>query len=96
MNPKRKWLFGVAVALAVAPAWGALRTVTLSVPGMSCAACPLTVKKALSRVAGVVRVEVDSPKRRAQVTFDDAQVGPQRLLEALAGAGYPASLEGAP
>ena len=35
------------------PAWATSRTVTLSVPGMTCVACPITVKKALSGVAGV-------------------------------------------
>ena len=42
-------LFALTVALS-APAWAATKTVTLSVPGMTCATCPITVKKALSKV----------------------------------------------
>lgn len=45
-----------AIALAVtlgAPAWAATKTVTLSVPDMTCASCPITVKMALFKVAGV-------------------------------------------
>ena len=37
-----------------APAWAAIKTITLSVPGMTCDACPITVKRALSKVAGDV------------------------------------------
>jgi len=35
--------FALAILVA-APAWAATQTVTLSVPGMTCAACPITVK----------------------------------------------------
>ena len=47
-------LIALAAALS-APAWAATKTVTLSVPGMTCAACPITVKKALTKVDGVQR-----------------------------------------
>ena len=65
----------VAIVLAtfIAPAWSATRTVTLSVPGMNCAACPITVKKALVKVAGVAKVDVSLDQREAVVTFDDTR-----------------------
>ena len=63
----------LAVTLST-PAWAATKTVTLSVPGMTCAACPITVKKALSKVAGVEKAEVSFEKREAVVTFDDVTV----------------------
>jgi mercuric ion binding protein len=45
-------------ALAASPlAFGEVKTVTLSVPGMNCELCPITVKKAISKVPGVSRVE---------------------------------------
>jgi mercuric ion binding protein len=31
-----------ALAAVVAPVWAATQTVTLSVPGMTCASCPIT------------------------------------------------------
>jgi len=41
-----KYLFATLAFLAVGvPAWAAPQTVTLSVPGMTCAACPVTVKQ---------------------------------------------------
>ena len=42
------------IALLAAPAWAAPRTVKLAVPGMTCATCPITVKKALQKVDGVI------------------------------------------
>lgn len=44
----KKLFASLALAAAVAPVWAATQTVTLAVPGMTCAACPITVKKALS------------------------------------------------
>jgi mercuric ion binding protein len=69
------------------------KTVTLSVPGMTCAACPITVKKALQRVEGVEKVAVAYEPKEAVVTFDDAKTSVDRLREATANAGYPSSLK---
>ena len=84
-------LIALAAALS-APAWAATKTVTLSVPGMTCAACPITVKKALTKVAGVQKIEVSLEKREAIVTFDDAKTNADALTKATANAGYPSSV----
>lgn len=81
----------VLASLLSAPAWAASQTVTLSVPGMTCAACPLTVKKALTRVEGVSKVEVSFEDRQVLVTFDDSKTSVQALTRASENAGYPAS-----
>lgn len=73
------------------PATAAARTVTLVVPGMNCAACPITVRTALGRVAGVQDVSVNYAKREAAVTFDNARTGVPSLTQATANAGYPSS-----
>ena len=78
----------VLVALA-APVWAAAQTVTLWVPGMTCAACPITVKHALSRVEGVSKIGVSFEKREAVVTFDDAKTDVRALTQATTNAGYP-------
>ena len=83
-----------ALLVAVAsPAFAAQQTVTLAVPGMSCAACPITVKKALTQVEGVTRAEVDYAARQAVVTFDDVRTGVASLRKATADAGYPSTLK---
>lgn len=58
----KKLFASLALAAAVAPVWAATQTVTLAVPGMTCAACPITVKKALSKVEGVSKVDVGFEK----------------------------------
>ncbi len=89
-----KKLFASLVLVAVAaPVWAATQTVTLSVPGMTCAACPITVKKALSKVDGVSKIDVAFEKREAVVTFDDAKTSVQKLTKATEDAGYPSTVK---
>ena len=73
------------------PVWAATKTVTLSVPGMTCAACPLTVKAALSKVDGVMKANASLEKREVTVTFDDARTDIQALTKATENAGYPSA-----
>ena len=75
-----------------APAWAATQTTTLSVPGMTCATCPITLKKALNKVEGVEKIEVNLEKKEALVTFDDAKTTVEALLEATKNAGYPSTV----
>ncbi|MBA2658887.1 MAG: mercury resistance system periplasmic binding protein MerP [Nitrosospira sp.] len=89
-----KKLFAIlALAAVAAPIWAATQTVTLSVPGMTCAACPITVKKALSKVEGVSKTDVTFEKRQAVVTFDDSKTTIQKLTTATEDAGYPSSVK---
>ena len=85
--------FVVLAVPAVTPAWAATQTVTLSVPGMTCAACPLTVKNALSKVEGVSKTNVTFEPREAVVTFDNARTSVQKLTQATTNAGYPSSVK---
>ncbi len=87
-----KKLYAVLIALATLPALAASRTATLVVSGMTCAACPITVKKALTRVPGVSRAEIDLAQRRAVVTYDDTRTSPADLAKAVTEAGYPAQV----
>lgn len=87
----KKLSAALALAAIVAPVWAATQTVTLSVPGMTCPACPITVKKALSRVDGVGKVDVAFEKREAVVSFDDAKTSVQKLTRATEDAGYPST-----
>jgi len=81
----------LALAAVVAPVWAATQTVTLSVPGMTCAACPITVTKALSKVAGVRNTDVILQKREVVVTYDDDKTNVPALAEATKNAGYPST-----
>ncbi|MBX3673244.1 MAG: mercury resistance system periplasmic binding protein MerP [Burkholderiales bacterium] len=83
---------GLMLAALTFPATAAVKTVTLSVPGMNCATCPITVKKALGKVDGVTRAEVNLEKRAAVVTFDDSRTSLEALTRATGDAGYPSTL----
>lgn len=88
----KKLLAALAFAAVVSPASAAIQTVTLDVPGMTCAACPITVKKALSKVDGVLEAKVSWEPRQAVVTYDDARTSPEQLVRATENAGYPSSV----
>ena len=60
-------LIGAIVALPFSLLAGTLQTVTLDVQNMTCAVCPITVKKALERVPGVTDARVDFDKKTASV-----------------------------
>lgn len=86
----RKLLLLPLVFIVVSvPAWAAVKTTTLSVPGMTCASCPITVKVALSRVLGVEQIQVDFPKRLTTVRYDDTKTNVAALEKATRDAGYP-------
>jgi mercuric ion binding protein len=92
-----KYLLATLALLAVVvPAWATRQTVTLSVPGMTCAACPVTVKQALSRVSGVDKIAVSLEKKEAVVTFDDTKTNVTALTKATENAGYPSSVQTVP
>ena len=90
----QKLLASLALAAFIAaPVWAAPQTVTLTVSKMTCAACPITVKKALSRVPGVTEVSVSFERKHATVVFDDSQTTVAALTRATTDAGYPSTVE---
>ena len=81
-----------ALSLTTSFAFAAVKTATLSVSGMTCELCPITVRKAISKVPGVSKVEVSYDTKQAVVTFDDAKTTVDALTKATADAGYPSKL----
>jgi mercuric ion binding protein len=82
-------LSAVVLAVAAAPSTAAPRQVTLTVPTMDCATCPVTIKVALMKVPGVSQAVVSYRHRTAQVTYDDAKTDVAALTRATDGVGYP-------
>src|SRR5665213_1441779 len=90
MNPRLLARAAAALfCLACISAFAAPRQVTLSVPTMDCATCPITIKAALLRVPGVTRAQVSYARRHAVVRFDDAKTDVAALTRATGDAGYP-------
>ena len=86
-------LISAVVALPFAVFAGPIQTVTLDVQNMTCAVCPITVKKALERVPGVTDAKVDFDKKSASVSFDPDKANLAALTKATTDAGYPSSVQ---
>lgn len=63
----------------------------ITVEGMHCQHCQMSVEKALGQVNGVSSVKVDLNKKRAVVTFDEIEVSDDALKDAITQAGFEAT-----
>ena len=88
-HPLSAALAAAFLAVGAAPSSAAVREVTLTVPTMDCATCPVTIRLALTKVPGVVRAVVSYRHRNAKVTYDDAKADLSALTKATEEAGYP-------
>ena len=88
-------MFAVFLVLSsVTVAADVIKTVTLEVQGMTCAACPITVKTALKRVPGVSGVKVDYKSGIAEVNYDPNKTSPDELAKAITSVGFPTTVKG--
>lgn len=90
-----RWSAALAVlaALAINPAFaGAAQTVVLDVQNMTCALCPITVKKSLQQVPGVASAKIDLANKTATVKFDPDRASTATLTKATTDAGYPSTV----
>jgi mercuric ion binding protein len=60
---------------------------------MTCALCPVTVKKAIENVTGVQSVQIDYAARTATAIFDPAVTSVEAIAAASTDAGYPAAIK---
>ncbi|MDZ3836187.1 MAG: heavy-metal-associated domain-containing protein [Rhodospirillales bacterium] len=72
----------------------AAQSATFAVENMTCALCPVTVKKAMENVNGVQSVRIDFDARTATVVFDPAVTSIEAIAAASTDAGYPAAVRG--
>lgn len=86
-------VFTLALIAFTGAAVAANRTVRLAVENMTCAVCPITIKKALNKVPGVSHTEVSFERKEAVVTFDDTKTDVEALIQATTRAGYPARVK---
>jgi mercuric ion binding protein len=88
----KSMIIAMLLMASLSDVWAAQRSVILSVPGMNCAACPITIKKALEKVEGITAVTIDLERKQATVTFDDTRTTKAELIQATSDAGYPSQL----
>lgn len=66
------------------------QTATFAIDKMTCKMCPITVRKAMGKVDGVVNVSVDYEAKTASVVFNPSKTDVKAIAMASTNAGYPA------
>lgn len=82
-------------ALAVVSAFagdGHDQEASFIVDKMTCATCPITVRKAMQRVDGVKDVKVDFDTKTATVLYDSNLTDAKQIGDASTNVGFPATL----
>ncbi len=67
-----------------------MKTVTYSIPNISCSHCVHTIQSEVSELAGVTRVVANEDSKTAVITFDDPATEAQ-IRALLAEINYPAA-----
>lgn len=65
-----------------------MKTLTLSVGGMTCGGCANSIKKSVGELSGVSSVDVDLSSNQVAVIYDDNQLGQDAIVEAIEDAGF--------
>ena len=69
------------------------KTTTVEVKGMTCAACALTVKKAIENTEGVIEANVNLATNKATITFDPTSVDLDEIFKNVEKTGYALTFE---
>lgn len=91
MTP-RVMFAGLIVVASCATHAAETRKVTLDVQGMTCAACPITVRQVLKKQPGVTDVKVDYKSHSAEITFDPSLANLEQFAKVTSEAGFPATV----
>ena len=68
------------------------QSVILDVQNMTCAMCPITIRKALQGVEGVQSAKVDFDSKIANVIFDPKKTNIETLIKTTTNVGYPSTV----
>lgn len=90
---RNEWMIGVVLALSAGLAVAAApKKVVLDVQNVTCAACSITIGKALDKVPGVQSKQVDAQAATVTVVFDPERTSVSALSRAITDAGFPAKV----
>ena len=67
-----------------------MKTQTLKIHGLSCAACAKATERATKKLTGVTEANVNFSTEKLSVTYDESQVSVQDIQQAIANAGFQA------
>lgn len=82
----------VLAAGSLSAATSGEETVSFNVEKMTCATCPIAVRKAMERVDGVKEVKVDLDTKTAVVTFNANMTDATEIGAASTNVGFPATV----
>ena len=81
----------VAQAVSAAESEAVQASSTFTIEKMTCAACPITVRKAMEGVEGVQKVTIDFDQKTATAIYDPAVTTVEQIAASSTNAGYPAT-----
>jgi mercuric ion binding protein len=87
----KRFFVAIAMAMPLVALAAAPQTAVLDVQNMTCAVCPITVRKSLEQVPGVSGAKVDFDKKTVTVTFDPDRATTAVLVKATTDAGFPST-----
>jgi mercuric ion binding protein len=88
---KKLWI-GLLAGTPLLALAASMQTAELDVKNMTCPVCPITIRKALEKVPGVMDAKVDYASKTATVHFDPDKTNVRALLKATADAGFPSAV----
>ena len=90
MNRLSTTVLALFLCTGISLASGPDATVIFDVENMTCATCPITVRKAMQRVDGVKDVRVSYDEKTASVTFDPTATTATEIGQVSTDVGFPA------
>ncbi|MCW5785014.1 MAG: cation-translocating P-type ATPase, partial [Nitrospirales bacterium] len=75
------------------PDTGPTRRVSLSVGGMTCAACQIRVQRALDKAPGIIQASINLMLKSVEVTYDPVTTTPDAVRLAITQTGYEAEIK---
>ena len=67
-----------------------MKTKTLPIEGMTCAACSSAVERAVRKLPGVTEANVNLTAENLHLSYDESQVSLENVVKAVDDAGYKA------
>jgi len=88
-----KYTLALTVLVSSINAFSGTQVATLQVENMDCPTCTVVVKAALNKLKGVEKINLSTEQNTVEITFDDSNVTPSDLANAVTNAGFPAKLK---
>ena len=88
----RKLVAAMLLSVPVTAFAATPQTAILDVQNMTCLLCPVTIRKALEKVPGVMDAKVDFDHKTAIVKYDPDKASPAALVNATTNAGFPSKV----